>query len=66
MAAKALRSPSLLVPFVRALPLLAVFALTWSCGEALGYATGRPPRRLTIEREDSTDRRCPSRRSPEA
>jgi glycosyl transferase family 2 len=51
MAGKALGTPALLAPFVRALPALTLFTLTWSWGEWVGYLSRRGPRVLTIERE---------------
>jgi hypothetical protein len=53
MAAKAFGTPPLLAPFVRALPALILFTLTWSGGEWVGYVSRRGPRVLTIEREHS-------------
>jgi glycosyl transferase family 2 len=51
MAVKALRTPPLLASFLRALPALTLFTLTWSWGEWVGYLSRRGPRVLTIERE---------------
>jgi len=51
MAGKALPSPGLRGPFLRALPALAGMVLTWSWGEWLGYLTRRRPLRLTVAPE---------------
>jgi glycosyl transferase family 2 len=51
MAVKALGTPPLLAPFIRALPALTLFTLTWSWGEWVGYVSRRGPRLLTIERD---------------
>jgi hypothetical protein len=51
MTAKALRSPALLRRFAGAFVPLVGLVLCWSCGEWLGYVTGRPPNALVLAPE---------------
>ena len=48
MMAKAMRSPSRALAFVRALAPLVTMVLCWSWGEWLGYLSGRPPGSMVV------------------
>ncbi len=51
MTSKALASPALTRAFLGGLGPLIAMVLCWSCGEWLGYVTGRPPTRLRLAAE---------------
>jgi hypothetical protein len=48
MARRAAFTPGLRRRFLLALLPLSLMSLSWSCGEFLGYVTGRPPRRIDL------------------
>lgn len=58
MAAKAMRSATLLRSFLRSIVPLTLMVLAWSWGEWLGYLTGRHPRSLVVAPEIRASRRA--------